>query len=651
MSESNGQAESVKNIIIGTAGHIDHGKTTLISALTGEDTDRLKEEKERGISIDLGFTDLKLSESIRAGIIDAPGHEKFVKNMLAGAGGVDLALLVIAADEGVMPQTREHLAILELLSVERGVIAVSKTDTVDDEWLELVVSDIRDQLQDSFLAEAPLVKVSGVEKQGLDQLKNKLLEQAEKIPAKDAESSTYMPVDRVFTLKGYGTIVTGTLFSGTLKTGENLSLFPREKEVRIRSLQVHNEQRDTALPGERVGVNLAGIDRGEVERGDVLAEPGSLTSTRFIDCRLNLLPSAPLILEHGTRIRFHIGAREVIGRAYMIDKEEIFPGESGLVQYRLEEKVVARHLEDYVVRRYSPVTTIGGGEVIESNPPRRKKLDEEAARELEIKEQGSPAERLTLHLELSEAPLSRSEIKKELGFSQTRLNGLLEKLEKEKRIVRLDRYQDPRWMEFSIYEELRGEIESKLSDYHSRYPLRRGVSRAELRSQISYRANINELREITEIMEKEGRLDLEDEYISLDGFEVEFFDEAEKLKEKILEEFEKDKFTPPDRQDLGEKYGQEYGENLLSEVINALEEKNDLTRVAENIYFSTEAVKLAQKRLREYLQENESIEVAEFRDILNSSRKYSLPLLEYFDQKGFTIRKGDKRYLSGEKSR
>ncbi len=651
MSEFNGQAESVKNIIIGTAGHIDHGKTTLISALTGEDTDRLKEEKERGISIDLGFTDLKLSESIRAGIIDAPGHEKFVKNMLAGAGGVDLALLVIAADEGVMPQTREHLAILELLSVERGVIAVSKIDTVDDEWLELVVSDIRDQLQDSFLAEAPLVKVSGVEKQGLDQLKNKLLEQAEKIPAKDAESSTYMPVDRVFTLKGYGTIVTGTLFSGTLKTGENLSLYPQEKEVRIRSLQVHNEKRDTALPGERVGVNLASIDRAEVQRGDVLAEPGSLTSTCFIDCRLNLLPSAPLILEHGTRIRFHIGAREVIGRAYMIDKEEIFPGESGLVQYRLEEKVVARHLEDYVVRRYSPVTTIGGGEVIESNPPRRKKLDEEAARELEIKEQGSPTERLALHLELSEAPLSRSEIKKELGFSQTRLNSLLEKLEGEKRIVRLDRYQDPRWMEFSIYEELRGEIESKLSDYHSRYPLRRGMSRAELRSQISYTVNINELREITEIMDEEARLNLEGEYISLDGFEVEFFDEAGKLKEKMLEEFEKNHFTPPDRQDLEEKYGQEYGENLLSEVINALEEKNELTRVAENIYFATEAVELAKKRLREYLQENESIEVAEFRDILNSSRKYSLPLLEYFDQKGFTIRKGDKRYLSGEKNR
>ncbi len=641
MSES---AET-KNIIIGTAGHIDHGKTTLINALTGSDTDRLKEEKERGISIDLGFTGMELADDIKAGIIDVPGHEKFVKNMLAGAGGVDVALLVISADEGVMPQTKEHLAIMELLQVKQGVIAVTKTDMVEEDWLELVVSDIRDQLAESFLRDAPLVRVSGKEETGLQKLKNKLLAAARKVPAKDREGNLYMPIDRVFTLTGYGTVVTGTLIRGTLKKDENFMIYPQQIEARIRSLQVHSEEREKVFPGERVGVNLAGVDKEEVNRGDVLASPETLQTTSRLDARLTLLESAPLIVKHDTRIRFHIGAREVIGRVYLIDKEELMPGESGLVQYRLEEKVVARHLESYVIRRYSPMITIGGGKVIEASPPRRKMLDEEAIRELEIKESGSPRERIVLQLELAGRPMGVKELVKEINFSRDKLQELLAELEKEDRVIELSRYQTPRWLEKNMQTRLETEILQLVEDYHESYPLRKGMGREELRTQLTISINSNELREITENMETRGKLELKNEYIALPDFKVVFSGEAEIVKDKILNRFKQHPYTPPDKNDLQEEMGSEHEQEIIEETLRALTEQGILIRVTEDIYFLQEKIESARKRLREYLQEQESIELSEFRDMLASTRKYALPLLEYFDQQGITERRGDKRFL------
>lgn len=634
-----------KNVIIGTAGHIDHGKTTLINALTGCDTDRLKEEKERGISIDLGFTGIQLADDIKAGIIDVPGHEKFVKNMLAGAGGVDVALLVIAADEGVMPQTKEHLAIMELLEVKHGVIAVTKTDMVEEDWLELVISDIRDQLADSFLHEAPLVKVSGKENTGLKRLEDKLLAAAEKVPAKDKEGNIYMPVDRVFTLTGYGTVVTGTLISGTLEKDADIMLYPDKKEVRIRNLQVHSQEREAVFPGERVGVNIASIDKDEVNRGDVLASPGTLQATTQLDARLNLLESAPLILEHDTRIRFHIGAREVIGRVYLIDKEEFLPGESGLVQYRLEEKIVARRLESYVIRRYSPMITIGGGKVIETSAPRRKMFDGEVIRELEIKESGSPEERIILQLELGRRPMSVKELVKETNFSRDNLKRLLSDLANKGEVKKLSRYQSPRWLEKSIQKNLEAEILQLVEKYHNNYPLRKGIGREELRSQLEISINTNELREITEDMYSQEKLLIEEEYISLPDFRVAFSGEAEKAKEKIIGKFKEQPFTPPDRKELQKELGSEHEKELINEIIRALDEDDTLVRVTEDIYFLSETIDKARKWLVEYLREEESIELSEYRDMLASTRKYTLPLLEYFDQDGVTERRGDKRYL------
>lgn len=642
-----GSVKLCKNVIIGTAGHIDHGKTTLISALTGSDTDRLQEEKERGISIDLGFTSLELADNIKAGIIDVPGHEKFVKNMLAGAGGVDLALMVIAADEGVMPQTREHLEIMQLLQVKQGVIAVTKSDMVEDEWIELVVSDIRDQLSDTFLAEAPIVCVSGKENTGLEELKKNLLKAARKVPEKDSKGSLYLPVDRVFTLTGHGTVITGTLISGQIEIEDEVLIYPSKIEARIRSLQVHGDERKKAFPGERVGVNLAGIDREEIERGDVLATPGSLKPATHIDARLDLLTSAPMIVEHGTRIRFHIGAREVIGRVYMIDSEEIYPGETALVQYRLEENVVARHRESYVIRRYSPMTTIGGGKVIESDSPRRKKFDKKAIRELKIKEKGTPAEIVKLQLELSESPSGSEKLKEKTGFSREKLENIVARLEKKDEIKRFSRYQSPRWIEKSVLKKVEDQTKELVKTYHDKYPLRRGISREELRSQLDFDLNSNELRELVEEMEAENEVKAEDEYISLPEFAVEFTGEAAELKDDILEDFQTKPYTPPDRKDLLQNYSQDYDGGLVKEVIRSLEEDGTLLRITEEIYMLMDSVEEAEKMLVDYLKKNGSIELSEFRDMLASTRKYTLPLLEYFDNEGITERRGDKRYLKG----
>lgn len=640
-----------KNIIIGTAGHIDHGKTTLISALTGTDTDRLKEEQERGISIDLGFTGLELTESIKAGIVDVPGHEKFVKNMLAGAGGVDLALLVIAADEGIMAQTREHLAILELLQVEYGVVVITKIDLVEEDWLELVIEDCREQLEDTFLAEAPIVTVSGTTGENLPELKETLARVAMQIPGKDKDANPYLPVDRVFTLSGFGTVVTGTLVRGSLNKGQTIMIYPGKEEARIRSLQVHNDQREEVFPGERVGINLAGIDLEQIERGDVLAEPESLLTTSRLDARVKLLSSAPLVLEQGTRIRFHIGAREVLGRVYMIDKEEVLPGEKALVQYRLEEEVVSRYLENYVIRRYSPMITIGGGKIIENSPPRRKMKDKEVIRELEIKENGTPDERILLTLELAARPLKLPALIARTNLSEKELREILTQLENADKVIELARYQKPSWLAKKTHCQLVDEIKEIISDYHKSYPLRPGIGKEELRSRLEVKLVNTELNQLLEDLAAAAVIKEQENYVALPDFEVEFTGKMAELKRELLTLYKRDLFSPPNLAELPEIIFKEQNfskelkeENILEEIVLALERQGQLVRITEELYFATEALKKAEELLLNYFSGQDSIELSDFRDLLDSSRKYALPLLEYFDEQNLTRREGDQRY-------
>ncbi|SDH75648.1 selenocysteine-specific translation elongation factor [Halanaerobium congolense] len=377
-----------KNLIIGTAGHIDHGKTTLIKALTGADTDRLQQEKERGISIELGFTSFKLSNENQVGIIDVPGHEKFIKNMLAGAAGVDLAILVVAADEGMMPQSKEHLAILDLLGVKHGVVALTKTDKVDAEWQELVLDDTREKLAGSFLEEAKIIPVSAVEKNGIDALKAELNRIIKNISTKKTDNNTYFPIDRVFTLKGFGTIVTGTLFRGVIEVEDELELYPQSKKIRVRSLQVHNDQVQKVYPGQRVGINISGIDKDELQRGDVLAEVNSLFKTKYFEANLKMLKDLNFVLKNGDQIRFHIGAKEIIGRVYIYDQKQLFPEEEAYVLFSLEEEIAAFLGEKFVIRRYSPMDLIGGGRVIIVDPPPRKRNDKQITKMLKKIEAG-----------------------------------------------------------------------------------------------------------------------------------------------------------------------------------------------------------------------------------------------------------------------
>ncbi|PUU88495.1 selenocysteine-specific translation elongation factor, partial [Halanaerobium sp.] len=438
---------SEKNIIIGTAGHIDHGKTTLIKALTGADTDRLKQEKERGISIELGFTSFELANDKQAGIIDVPGHEKFIKNMLAGAAGVDLAILVVAADEGMMPQSKEHLAILDLLDVKHGVVALTKIDKVDEEWKKLVIEDTREKLAGSFLEDAAIISVSALDMDGIDALKAEINKIVDTISSKETENNIYFPIDRVFTLKGFGTIVTGTLFRGVIEVEDELELYPQSKKLRVRSLQVHNNKVQKVYPGQRVGINLSGIDKDELQRGDVLAEVDSLFKTKYFEANLKMLKDLNFVLKNGDQIRFHIGAKEIIGRVYLYDKKELFPGKEAYVQFSLEEEIAAYLDEKFVIRRYSPMNLIGGGKIVIVDPPPRKRDENQVIELLKKIENGDWKKRIEIFINSQKFESASMEyLLKKSSLQKDELINILEELKKDEKIICLKKGNNSLWI-------------------------------------------------------------------------------------------------------------------------------------------------------------------------------------------------------------
>ena len=389
----------MKNIIIGTAGHIDHGKTTLIKALTGRNTDRWEEEQRRGITIDLGFTYFDLKNGDRVGIIDVPGHERFINNMVAGVVGMDLVMLVVAADEGIMPQTREHMDILGELGIEKSILVLNKCDLVEEDWLELVKEEIKEELEGTFLEQAPIVEVSAATGQGIPEL-IEVIERltAEEVVEKDVNTIPRLPIDRVFSLSGFGTIITGTLLAGTISKEDNLQVYPIGKEYKIRNIQVHGQDVEKCYAGQRVAINLSNVKKSELRRGCVLAPPNNMKNTMLLDVKLNVLPSSMRVLTNHTRLHLFTGTSEILCRAVLLDKEEIGPGESGFVQLRLEEEIALRRGDKFVVRFYSPMETIGGGIVLEPNPKKKKRFDKDAIEELQRKESGSSEDVIELHV-------------------------------------------------------------------------------------------------------------------------------------------------------------------------------------------------------------------------------------------------------------
>lgn len=625
-------------IIIGTAGHVDHGKTQLVKALTGVDTDRLKEEQERGITIVLGFAPLKLDSGMVAGIVDVPGHERFVKNMLAGAGGVDLVLFVVAADEGVMPQTREHLDILDLLRVQKGIAVITKTDLVDEDMVQLVSEDVQELLSGTRLAGAPIIPVSSVTGEGLDRLRDALEQMAATVRPKPRTGPARLPVDRIFTITGFGTVLTGTLFSGSITLGDLLTILPSGVQGRVRSLQVHGRKTGEAHAGQRVAVNLAGVELCEVERGEVLATPGAFTPVHRLTAWLHALERAPRLLKNWQRVRFHLGAKETLGRLRLLDHDELQPGDDAFVQIELEEPVVAAVHDRFVIRQYSPVTTVGGGEIVEVGGLRHRRFRAEVLERLERKLSGSPSTRLREELLTARGPVVPGDLAVKAGLTAGEVRQLLEEMREAGEIYLFDLGGETHVVSAALMTAWERAVEGALRQYHQQFPLRSGYPKEELRSRAFGAVPQRLYQALLEKWAADGKVVLAGQALAASGFSVRLTPQQQDALERALAALRAQPFAPPALDELRALFGDpELFQHCLQQEV--------LVRVSDDLCFLKEAVGQAWQLLRGFLEGHGEITVAEARDLLGTSRRYCLPLLELFDQTRKTRRLGDKRVL------
>lgn len=629
-------------LIIGTAGHVDHGKTMLVKALTGVDTDRLKEEKERGISIELGFASLTLPGGRRAGIVDVPGHERFIKNMLAGVGGIDLVLLVIAADEGVMPQTKEHMDIITLLQVKQGVVVLTKIDLVDEEWLALVREEVAGFLKGTALEGAPVVEVSTLTGQGLNELVQAIDRVAAAVRPKPATGQIRLPVDRVFSVTGFGTVVTGTLWSGILKTGDVLEIMPRGITTRVRSLQVHGQKVEEARAGQRVAVNLTGVEVEDVPRGSVLAAPGSLTPSYRLDVRLLLLPEARP-LKHRARVRLHLGTAEILARITLLDRDELSPGEKALTQLELEEPAVAARGDRFVIRSYSPMHTIGGGSVIDPVARKHRRMREEVIRSLLTREKGTPEELVIQQLDSRPALFTAAELARAAGLSEDEAGKTLSSLSAGGKIREIPAEKQSYFVSCRVYGEWGEAVRQLLQDYHREFPLREGFPKEELRSRKFPQLSSKQLQFVLAAMEEDGLVKVHAQDVSLPDFTPRPGPAQQQQVDSILKLYREGGYQPPTWSDAARQAG--LAEAQRGEVLQYLLRQGMLVRVSDELLFHPVPLQEIRRSLVAFLQDREEISVGEARDLWQTSRKYALPLLEYFDRERVTRRVGDKRVL------
>jgi selenocysteine-specific elongation factor len=638
--------------VIGTAGHVDHGKSTLVHALTGIDPDRLKEEKEREMTIDLGFAWLALPSGERVGIVDVPGHKDFIKNMLAGVGGIDAALFVVAADEGVMPQTREHLAILDLLQVPGGVVALTKMDMAEDEdWIDLVEADLLEVLEGTVLDGAPVVRCSARTGEGLEQLLSELDDYLATSAPRRNVGKPRLPVDRVFTVAGFGTVVTGTLSDGTLATGQEVEILPSGITARIRGLQTHKQKIDQAVPGSRVAVNLTGVSKDQVFRGDVVTTPGWLQPTLLVDCYLRYLPDAPLPLKHNTRVDFFSGAAETYARVRLLGTRVLAPGEEGWVQLRLEKPVALTKGDRFILRQPSPSVTIGGGRVVNPFPGRRhRRFRADVIERLETLAHGTPEEILLQDLERRQ-PCEVRDLYRHSNLSLEQARESLGLLLRDGQAFVLDsglaadsRRPAVRDASYLItrsgWGALRERMESLLAGYHSQYPLRGGMPREEVKSRLApYVAQLTSrlFNEIVEQAVSEGWLAEAGGTIRLASHQITFNPKQQQAVDYLLYTFRQEPYTTPSVAQCEEQVG--------SEVLNALVEQGDLIKLGDDVIFMTETYDEMVNRVVAHLKEQGTITVAQMRDMFGTSRKYALAFLGHLDEKRITRRVGDERVL------
>ncbi len=618
--------------VIGTAGHVDHGKSALVQALTGIDPDRLREEKERGLTIDLGFAWLTLPGGDEVSIVDVPGHERFIKNMLAGVGGIDLALLVIAADEGVMPQTREHLAIIDLLGIEHGVVAITKTDLVEREFAELVAADAEETLRGTTLEGSPTVLCSAVTRDGLDDLLAALQSKLAETPAKRDIGRPRLPIDRAFTIAGFGTVVTGTLIAGSLRVGQEVEVLPPGLRSRVRGLQTHGQKVELAPPGRRTAVNLAGLSVEELQRGMVVAAPGWLRPATVLDVRLRAVRYLRRPLRHSLTVTFHTGSAEVAGRLLLLDRDEVPPGDSGWAQLRLAEPVAAVKGDRFVIR--DPNDTLGGGRIVDTQPRRHRRFHSPTIEKLEAMERGSPQEAVLIAVAASE-PLALRDLSGQLDVAAAEVRTAVEAAVASGDVIALDRdslAEGTLLFSADGLAALTERMKISLADYHRQFPLRRGMSREELRSRL--RLDSRAFDQVVTLWA--GRREVKESAGWVSQPEHEPAPDAAQRErvQELLAALRAQPFSPPTLD----------GED---DLLSYLEDRGDIVRVGEGIVFDAEAYREMTEQVVAHLKERRTVTLAQVRDMLGTSRKYAQALLEHMDQERITRRVGDERVLRG----
>ncbi|MDE8733679.1 selenocysteine-specific translation elongation factor [Eubacteriales bacterium DFI.9.88] len=634
----------MKNVIIGTAGHIDHGKTCLIKALTQIDTDRLKEEKQRGITIELGFADLPNDMDLDIGIIDVPGHEKFVKHMLAGIGGIDIVLLIVAADEGFMPQTKEHFEILKMLKIKKGIVVMTKADLADEEWREVVKEDIKDNVAGTFLEGAPIMEVSSYTGQGIEELKKQILEMAAQCGSRREDRRLLrLPIDRVFTIDGFGTVITGTLMEGSVGSGDEVMLYPSQKKAKVRNIQVHGNTVTEARAGQRTAINLAGIKKEELNRGDVAAYPGLLENTRMIDVRIDMFDRTKRILKSGSRLHFYYGSAEALCKAVLLDQEAIGEGESCYAQLRFEEEIAVKRGDRFILRFYSPLETIGGGKILDAAAKKKKRFSEEAIASLKIQDEGKDQDVLAqIFLEESFRLGDLAEVIRKLGKTKEEAEELVDALLEEKTIKKIS---ENLLLHKTYLSDVQSKAKALLENYHRENPVSSGMPKEEFRGKLGRLLRtedqkklellINDLLQGQAVKEEAGTMSLRD-------FQVTYTEEQKKMADRLGAIYEKAGLEPPLTQEVaaGEK-----DPRLAGQILGSMHNRGVLGRLNYQYYMDAAALKSAIDVLINTIDRQGKITLAQYRDLIGTSRKYAVMILEYADENKITKMTGDCRVL------
>ena len=626
--------------VIGTAGHVDHGKSSLVQAITGINPDRLAEEQRRQMTIDLGFAWLTLPDGESVGIVDVPGHRDFIENMLAGAGGIDAVLFVVAADEGVMPQTREHLSILDLLNVQKGIIALTKTDIVDDEWLDLVEEDVSKLVSVSSFGQSPIVRVSAKTGEGLDDLVTTLQNVLQEIPRRKDRGAPRLPIDRIFTIAGFGTVVTGTLLDGTFAVGDSVEIHPGRSKGRIRGLQTHKEKLDHALQGSRVAVNISGIEVDDVERGEVVIKPGSYTSTSMIDVHFRLLADTDHRMRHDQEVKLYAGAAQRIAKVRLLGREVLNPGEEGWLQLLLSAPVIIIRGDRFILRRPSPSSTLGGGVVADAHPKRRHRLKDHAVIEqLEAFLRGTPATVLQRTLE-GIGPVPLSDALKEAGISDDEAEEAIQELIQNSELISINESElsvesSSLVMDQTTWLTMVERIRKILADYHLANPLQIGMPIEELRSKMGMETKLATF--LLERAAKDGTVVIVRGYVALIDHRVQLEENEKKVVDQLLLKFDSNPYAPPSLKESKQEIG--------DDLVRFLLESRALVQVSEDVVFKADKYDEMVDMVKEDLQGNGTLTVADVRDKFDTSRKYALALMEHLDAVGVTVREGDLRRL------